>query len=95
MLIAATTVVPLNSLNALQPWDLQASLVAYNGSYLAGFKAQRSQVSLQDGFTQAKNVMATTIQGDVRQAIGGDEQRIHSITTQHNAVTFKHILLPV
>ena len=27
--------------------------------------------------------------------IGGDEQRIHSVKTQHDNVTFKHILLPV
>ena len=31
----------------------------------------------------------------VRRDIGGDEQRITSVNTQHDNVTFKHILLPI
>jgi hypothetical protein len=31
----------------------------------------------------------------VRRDIGGDHQRIHSMDTRHDHVTFKHVLLPV
>ncbi len=39
--------------------------------------------------------MASIIEQDVREDIGGDEQRIDNISTSYSAVTFKHILLPV
>jgi hypothetical protein len=31
----------------------------------------------------------------VRQDIAGDEQRIGNLNTDYNAITFKHILLPI
>ena len=95
ILIPATTSVDCDRLNALEPWHLKESLRAYNSSYLAGFEAQRSQVSLPQGFESAKNVMAGTIRYDVCRDIGGDEQRVDTISTDYNAITFKHILLPV
>ena len=42
-----------------------------------------------------KQIAEGVIQGDVRQAIGGDEQRIQNIATQYSGITFKHLLLPV
>ncbi|WP_373535766.1 hypothetical protein [Microcoleus sp.] len=95
ILIPATTSVDRPRLDALEPWHLKESLRPYNSSYLAGFEAQRSQVSLPLGFDSAKNVMAGTIHFDVCRNIGGDEQRVHSVSTDYNAITFKHILLPV
>jgi ribosomal protein S27E len=80
--------------HALDPWDLE-QLVPYTPAYLSGFKAQRYQVELGDGFESARSIMAGVIEGDVRSDIGGDEQRIGSIDTQHFGVTFKHILLPI
>lgn len=94
VLIAATQAVKESRLNALQPWDLQ-SLCPYEPAYLAGFKAQRYQIELPEGFEKAKQVMAETIEGDVRRAIGGDEQRIAGVQTEHSNVTFRHLLLPV
>jgi hypothetical protein len=39
--------------------------------------------------------MQGTIAATIRHDIGGDEQRIDSMHTRHDAVTFKHVLLPV
>ena len=39
--------------------------------------------------------MAATIHSDVCRNIGSDEQRVHSISIDYTAITFKHILLPV
>jgi hypothetical protein len=35
------------------------------------------------------------IHGDVCSDIGGDEQRVHNISTSYSGITFKHLLLPV
>ena len=94
LLIAATRAVKEARLNALEPWDLE-SLCAYEPAYLAGFKAQRYQVELPAGFEKAKEAMAVTIRNDVVHDIGGDEQRVIEIDTQHRNVTFRHLLLPV
>jgi ribosomal protein S27E len=94
VLVAASKAVNEAKLNALQPWDLD-SMRPYEPAYLSGFKAQRYQLELPDGFVKAKGVMETTIAEDVRRQIGGDEQRIDSIETHYENVMFRHLLLPV
>ena len=94
VLVAATKSVVEKRLDALQPWDLEA-LCPYEPAYLAGFKAQRYQVQLPEGFEHAKGVMQGVIEQDVRRAIGGDEQRILSVDTQYSQTAFRHLLLPV
>ncbi len=94
VLVPATTSLQLKRLEALEPWDL-TELVPYDPAFLSGFRAQRYQVELAQGFERVKQLAAPVIANDVRQNIGGDEQRIHNITTQYYAITFKHLLLPV
>ncbi|HVF56184.1 MAG TPA: hypothetical protein VM934_08535 [Pyrinomonadaceae bacterium] len=94
MLIPATKSLPPERLAALEPWDLSA-LKAYEPAYLSGYKAQRYQVNLPEGFELARQSAAPVIESDVRKDIGGDEQRIHDLSTQYSAITFKHLLLPV
>src|SRR4029453_952258 len=94
ILVPGTTSVSRPRLISLEPWDLDA-LKPYEPAFLSGFKAQRYQVELPDGFEEAKLLMASIIEQDVRKDIGGDEQRIEAISTSYSAVTFKHILLPV
>jgi hypothetical protein len=67
----------------------------YDPAFLSGFKAQRYQVDLEQGFEQAKEAVAPAIESKVRDDIGGDEQRIDSLTTRYSDITFKHLLLPV
>ena len=94
ILIPATRSLPPPRLNALEPWDL-GELTPYEPAYLSGYKAQRYQVSLAEGFELAKQTAAPVIEADVRRDIGGDEQRVSNVVTQYSAVTFKHLLLPV
>lgn len=94
ILIPATKSLPPARLDALNPWDLP-QLTPYEPAYLSGFKAQRYQVDLAEGFEIAKRVAEGVIQTDVRHDIGGDEQRIDNISTHYSAITFKHLLLPV
>jgi uncharacterized CHY-type Zn-finger protein len=94
ILITASRALPGQYLSALEPWDL-ANLAPYDNRYLSGFGAEVSQVNIKAGFEEAKGVMATAIQQDVRYDIGGDEQRITTLQTNYNNTSYKYILLPV
>ena len=94
VLVPATVSLRQDRLEALDPWDL-AELEQYNPAFLSGYKAQRYQVDLAQGFERVKQITAGVIAGDIRQDIGGDEQRIHDVITNYSGITFKHLLLPV
>jgi DNA-directed RNA polymerase subunit RPC12/RpoP len=94
VLIPATRSLTTNHLVALEPWDL-VELRAYDPAFLSGFKAQRYQVDLAEGFERAKGAIAPTIESAVHRDIGGDVQRIESLDIRYSNVTFKHLLLPV
>jgi ribosomal protein S27E len=94
VLIPATLRVQGQDLHKLEPWPLE-NLKPYDSAYLAGFKAQRYQVPLDQGFETAKQRMKGDIEGTVTDHIGGDDQQITSLSTDYSAITFKHILLPV
>lgn len=94
LLIGATKTLPRKITDWLEPWDLE-KLVPYTEEYLSGFQSEVYQVALDEGFTHAQRVMQQTIRRDVSQAIGGDQQRIHRLNTNHSNTTFKHVLLPL
>ena len=92
--IPATQSLSQKHLRELEPWDFQA-LRTYEPAYLSGHKAQTYQISLPQGFEVFKGIAANEIDRHVRNDIGGDEQRVHNVSTEFSAITFKHILLPV
>ncbi len=94
VLVGATRTLPRKITDWLAPWDLE-KLVPYREDYLSGFSSEVYQVDLDEGFNHAQAIMDKVIRGDVRRSIGGDQQRIHSLRTQHSDTTFKHVLLPV
>ena len=93
ILVPASKSMAERRLDALEPWDLE-DLSPYEPAYLAGFKAQRYQLELPDGFEHAKRAMAPRIEKEVRSDIGGDEQRIDDIETSYLNAAFRHLLLP-
>lgn len=94
VLVGATRTLPRKITDWLAPWDLE-NLVPYREDYLSGFSSEVYQVNLDEGFNQAQQLMDTVIRRDVKRAIGGDQQRIHGLQTQHSDTTFKHVLLPL
>lgn len=94
VLIPATVSLPAGFLSALEPWDMD-QLRPYNPAFLSGFKAQRYQVDLEQGFERVKEVIADEIERDVRHDIGGDVQMIEELSTHYSGIRFKHLLLPV
>lgn len=95
VLVPATKAISDKKLRSLWPRLLVSKLKPYSAQYLAGFKAQRYEVPVKEGFTRAKSIMTERIRRDVRSDIGGDEQRIHSVSTNYSRETFKHVLLPL
>jgi ribosomal protein S27E len=93
LLVPATKSLPSGRLQALEPWDL-ANLKPYQPGDLSGYKTQRYQVDLAEGFERAKELCANDIQQAVEWDIGGDERRSVRISTQYSAITAKHLLLP-
>ncbi|MHC4597883.1 MAG: TFIIB-type zinc ribbon-containing protein [Planctomycetota bacterium] len=94
ILILASRSLPRKYTERLEPWDLE-NLAPYKDEFLSGFRAESYQVSLAEGFEEAQDVMDPVIRSSVRSDIGGDHQRIHSIRTSYEDITFKHILLPI
>lgn len=94
VLICASKSLPEDKVDKLEPWDLN-NLEEYNPQYASGFRMENYQVSLEEGFDKAQDVMKTEIERTIERDIGGDHQRITSMKTQHSDVTFKHIMLPI
>ena len=44
---------------------------------------------------RGKQRIDAEILSDVRGRIGGDKQRVHSVKSRYDAITYKHLLLPV
>jgi hypothetical protein len=52
-------------------------------------------VTLREGFPVARQSIDEAVRALIRRDIGGDQQRIHSVSTRYSDVKFKHVLLPV
>ena len=72
-----------------------AALTQYKPEFLSGFAAERYSVSCEHGWARAKDVIKDLIYSAVRNRIGGDEQRVHSVDTAYSGITYKHVLLPL
>lgn len=94
VLVGATRTLPRQITDWLEPWDLH-NLIPYTEEYLSGFSSEVYQVELDEGFNFAQATMDRVIRRDVAAAIGGDQQRITGLQTQHSDTTFKHVLLPL
>lgn len=94
ILVPASKSLPANIMKKLRRWDLE-NLVPYDTKYLSGFKSETYQITLEDGYKEAQEIMKERIESDIRSDIGGDRQKIHSSNTRYRNITFKHILLPM
>jgi predicted RNA-binding Zn-ribbon protein involved in translation (DUF1610 family) len=94
LLVPASTTLDTSQVRELTPWDL-GELVPYREDYLAGFRAERYNITLADGFDEGRRMMQPVIEQTIRADIGGDEQRINRTRTVYSDMTYKHVLLPV
>jgi DNA-directed RNA polymerase subunit RPC12/RpoP len=93
-LVVGSQSLPRDLAEKLEPWDTK-SLVPYADEYLPGFLAERYQIDLRGAWTRAVERMDEVIRQDVNRDIGGDRQRIITLSTHHSGITYKHVLLPM
>ena len=94
VLISASAGLEQNLFEGLEPYDYEG-LRSYDTQYLAGFIAERYQLSLGDGYTTAQGKMDSDIRSECKSMIPGDTSRNLQVHTHYSDVTFKHVLLPV
>jgi predicted RNA-binding Zn-ribbon protein involved in translation (DUF1610 family) len=94
VLVPATQSLSNRQLDGLGSFKLH-KLEPFDAAYLSGFQTERYAVNLKEGFKQAKQLMEPEIVSLIRRDIGGDHQTIDNKKTRYNAITFKHLLLPV
>ncbi len=80
--------------DGLTPWSMD-DLKPFRQEFLSGFVTETYQLSLADGFAEAKARMEPEIAAAIARDIGGDQQRVDAKQTEYANATFKHILLPV
>ena len=94
VIVMASASLPLKLGDDLTPWDLGA-LEPYTPDYIAGFGAEGYTIPLADGHQMGRAKIDAVIRQDIARDIGGDEQRIDSVSTDYGTETFKHVLLPI
>ena len=94
VLTGASKTLPRAIIDNLAPWDL-SKLVPYSEAYLSGFRSEIYQITVDEGFLRAQQIMDYAIRNDIRRNIGGDQQRINHLSTEHEQTTYKHLLLPI
>jgi len=94
VLIPGTTKVETNLIGKLEPWELQKA-APFQQNYLAGFQTVRYDIEPEQGLESAKAQMAPVIEEDCRADIGGDEQRVQTVNTAYEHLTYKLMFLPV
>jgi len=94
VLVMASKTLPPQITGSVMRFDLKG-LVPYQPQFVSGFQAEAYQVTLREGFPVAKQSIDEAVRALIRRDIGGDQQRIHSVSTRYSGVKFKHVLLPV
>lgn len=78
----------------LEPWPL-SSIKPHDPRYLSGFLVRCYDVELPAGHRLARNRIDSALNSEVRRRIGGDMQKVTSMDVRTDAVTYKHLLLPM
>jgi hypothetical protein len=79
---------------ALEPWPL-LKVVPFTQQMLAGLMARTYDIELDACFKEGRQRIDAAILSEVHQRIGGDTQMVSSVKSQYDAITYKHLLLPV
>ncbi|HVX68705.1 MAG TPA: hypothetical protein VHA79_03335 [Mycobacteriales bacterium] len=94
VVVPASSILEQEKLDKMGPWTL-AQAQPFDPEYLAGYTAVRYDVDPDTGLVTAKGKMEDVIRDDCRRDIGGDEQRVATMSVQYAALMFKLLLLPI
>lgn len=94
VLVFATNPISEHLIERLQPWPLDQAK-PFHKDYVTGKVFLSYASGLRECFGEAKLKMREAIAHSVKRDIGGDRQSIDRLETQHEALTYKHVVLPV
>ena len=94
VLVLANTGLRRDFMLALEPWPL-LKVVPFDQQMLAGLLARTYDIELDECFKDGKQRIDAAILSEVHQRIGGDTQIVSSVNSRYEAITYKHLLLPV
>lgn len=94
MLVCCARSVERKLVDALEPWPVEQAK-NFDPAYLAGYVAMTYDIDIAESFTMARQRISAELSSDVRGRIGGDEQQILTQNTSYEALTFKHLLMPL
>ncbi len=94
VLVLANTGLRRDFMLALEPWPL-LKVVPFDQQLLAGLMARTYDIELDDCFAEGRQRIDAAIHSEVRQRIGGDTQVVNSVNSRYDAITYRHLLLPV
>ena len=94
VLVKASRNVATGLIDKIEPFHLN-SLIDYKSAYLSGFLAERYSIPLKEGWNDAKGIIDSRIESGIHGQVHGDVVQIVSVATDYDAITYKHILLPI
>lgn len=94
VLICASKGVDAKLLPRVEPFEL-TGLTAYRAEYLAGWLAEEYVVDLPSGWAVARERINELAKAACARDVPGDTHASLRVWTQHHAVTWKHVLLPM
>ena len=92
--VLANTGFDAKRVKALEPWPTQGAK-PFSPEFVAGHLSRTYDKDADQSFGEAKVEMEGEINSTIRRDIGGDEQKVTSVNTNWNLLTFKHLLLPI
>ncbi|MEZ4359717.1 MAG: hypothetical protein R3B48_06015 [Kofleriaceae bacterium] len=72
-----------------------ADLRAFSAAHLQGHVAERYSVDLRSAFAVAERHLEAELAAQARRDLGGQEQRVHHLSSKYDDATFRQLLLPV
>ena len=94
VLVLANTGLRRDFMLALEPWPL-LKVIPFDQQVLAGLMARTYDIELDACFKDGRERIDAAILSEVHQRIGGDTQIVNSVKSRYEAITYKHLLLPV
>jgi DNA-directed RNA polymerase subunit RPC12/RpoP len=81
-------------IQALEPWPTERSR-PFSAEYVAGHLSRTYDHGVDECFSTARSRIEDDVRETVRRDIGGDHQRISSMSVHYGSLTYKHLLLPI
>jgi hypothetical protein len=94
VLVLANTGLRRDYMLALEPWPL-LKVMPFDQQMLAGLMARTYDIELDACFKDGRSRIDAAILSEVHQRIGGDTQIVTDVKSRYEAITYKHLLLPV